>query len=268
MRTATYHFHQVENCNMCGQDTSTHRVLGHRLNRSQGLRPRTKTGISVSVQQCSRCRLIYCQPMPLPAHIEDHYGQPAESYWKPEYFEWSPRMFSEELAVIQRLMPIQPGMKALDVGAGLGKCMLSLDRAGFEAYGLEPSPAFCKKAHEFLNIRPDRLRLGQLETVDYDPRSFDLIVFGAVLEHLPDPASALKRGLHWLKPGGLIQLEVPSSAWLIGRLLNLYYRAIGTNYVTILSPMHVPFHLYEFSLKSFEELGNIIGFDIALHCRV
>ena len=32
----------------------------------------------------------------------------------------------------------------------------------------------------------------------------------------------------------------------------------GTNYVTNISPMHSPFHLYEFGLKSFEELGKKI----------
>lgn len=265
MNLRTYTFHEVRNCNMCGQDTTGHRVLGQRMNRSQGLRPRRKTGITVSVQQCGRCGLIYSQPMPLPARLEDHYDQPADSYWKPEYFHWTPEIFSEELRVIAGLLPTQPGRKALDVGAGLGKCMLSLERAGFEAHGLEPSPAFWKKAQEFLKIDPERLRLGQLETVEYAPQSFDLIVFGAVLEHLPDPAAALERGLGWLKPGGLIQLEVPSSDWLVGRLLNLYYRLIGTNYVTNLSPMHVPFHLYEFTLKSFEHLGNRLGFDLAHH---
>jgi hypothetical protein len=30
-------------------------------------------------------------------------------------------------------------MKALDVGAGLGKCMISLNNAGFDAFGCEPS---------------------------------------------------------------------------------------------------------------------------------
>jgi len=32
--------------------------------------------------------------------------------------------------------------------------------------------------------------------------------------------------------------------------------------VTNLSPMHVPFHLYEFDLRSFQELGKKIGYTI------
>lgn len=39
-------------------------------------------------------------------------------------------------------------------------------------------------------------------------------------------------------------------------LLNRYYRLRGTTYVTHLSPMHQPFHLYEFELRSFQELSK------------
>jgi hypothetical protein len=36
----------------------------------------------------------------------------------------------------------------------------------------------------------------------------------------------------------------------------------GTNYITNISPMHSPFHLYEFELKSFSELENKMNFKI------
>ena len=38
---------------------------------------------------------------------------------------------------------------------------------------------------------------------------------------------------------------------------------MGTNYVTNLSPMHVPYHLYEFDLKSFELNAKKLGYEIA-----
>jgi len=59
--------------------------------------------------------------------------------------------------------------------------------------------------------------------------------------------------MKWLKPGGVLHIEVPSSKHLIAKFLNFYYRLRGTNYVTHLSPMHSPFHLYEFDIKSFTE---------------
>jgi hypothetical protein len=57
-------------------------------------------------------------------------------------------------------------------------------------------------------------------------------------------------------------MEVPSSRYLVSKIINFYYRMIGTNYVTNISPMHEPFHLYEFDLKSFECLGKRVGFSI------
>jgi hypothetical protein len=57
---------------MCGADTSDHKILGQRLNRSQGMRPKRKRGISTTVMQCTTCSLIYSNPQPVPHDIQDH----------------------------------------------------------------------------------------------------------------------------------------------------------------------------------------------------
>lgn len=144
-------------------------------------------------------------------------------------------------------------MKALDIGAGLGKAMRSLKNAGFNAYGIEASIPFYEKAINKVGISKDKLKLGSVESTDYEKNYFDFITFGAVLEHLYEPSVILQKALDWLKPKGIIHLEVPSSKWMLPKFMNFYYRLIGTDYVTNLSPMHNPFHLYEFDLKSFEK---------------
>ncbi len=68
--------------------------------------------------------------------------------------------------------------------------------------------------------------------------------------------------MKWLKPNGNIHIEVPSSKHLIGKNFNLYYMLRGTNYVTNISPIHVPFHLYELGLNSFNELGNRLHYKV------
>jgi len=248
---------------MCGDKTDGHIILGQRLNQSQGLNPKSKTGISVSVKKCSNCKLIYASPQPVPFDIQDHYGVPLEDYWKPEYFEWTPDYFGEQIKIAKQLLPFEKGMSALDVGVGIGKCMISLNNAGFDAFGFEPSEPFYKRALSKMNIRPDRLRLGQIEELDYPDNSFDFITFGAVFEHLYHPADSLEKALKWLKPNGIVHIEVPSSDHLMAKIINLYFRIRGTNYVTNISPMHPPFHLYEFGLKSFEELARKLNCSIA-----
>lgn len=259
-----YYFYPVQHCNMCGDASDRHPILGQRLNRSQGFRPRTKTGITTTIQKCSRCGLIYANPQPVPFDLQDHYGVPPEDYWKPEYFQYDAHYFSQELATLRQLMTIQPGMKAMDIGAGLGKCMLSLAGAGFDAYGFEGSESFHQRALERMKIDPSKLKQGTMENVSYEPETFDFITFGAVLEHLYDPAQSIAKAVTWLKPGGIMHIEVPSSRYLISRLINTYYKLIATNYVTNLSPMHEPYHLFEFGLRSFEEHAQKTGYTIVL----
>lgn len=265
MKQLRYYFKTIENCNMCGSPTGDHKVLGQRLNKSQGLNPAGITGIATSVLQCTRCKLIYTNPQPIPYDIQDHYGIPPEEYWTKEYFTLDPAYFSYEINVAKRLLKAEGQLKALDIGAGLGKCMVSLEKAGFDTFGLEPSIPFREKAIEKMAIDPQRLKLGMLENLDYPDAYFDFITFGAVLEHLYNPAESIEKALKWLKPQGIMQIEVPSSGYLIPKMLNVYYKLRGTNYVTNLSPMHEPFHLYEFGLKSFEELSKKLPFEIAFH---
>jgi 2-polyprenyl-3-methyl-5-hydroxy-6-metoxy-1,4-benzoquinol methylase len=257
-----YLFEEVTSCEMCGTQSQGHIILGQRLNRSQGLSPKKKTGVSVSVMKCRNCALIYSQPLPIPFDIQDHYGTPPEEYWRNGYFELHPDYFSHQIKVVKELLLFRNGMSALDVGAGLGKCMISLEKAGFDTFGFEPSKPFFDRAISKMSINKERLKLGMIEEVEYPNNFFDFITFGAVFEHLYHPAQSLEKALKWLKPNGIIQIEVPSSKYFIARLFNFYYRLRGTNYVTHLSPMHTPFHLYEFGLKSFEELGKKLNFRI------
>ncbi len=257
-----YYFREIKQCEMCSEVTDSHKILGQRLNRSQGFNPRKKTGITVTIRKCGNCGLIYSDPQPIPFDIQDHYGTPPEEYWKKEYFIVEPAYFKEQIDTVQGLLNFRAGMKALDIGAGLGKAMLAMEKAGFDVYGLEPSVPFYERAISQMNVKEEKLKLGAIEEVEYEEEMFDFISFGAVFEHLYSPAECLEKALRWLKPEGIIHIEVPSSKWLIAKFMNFYFKIIGTNYVTNLSPMHPPFHLYEFHRKSFEKLSERLNFAI------
>src|SRR5688572_21026953 len=94
-----YYFEEVVQCEMCGDPSAHHKILGQRLNQSQGLNPKQVAGISVTVKKCSKCSLIYSSPQPIPFDIQDHYGMPPESYWKDEErLSWHPQYFAKEIA--------------------------------------------------------------------------------------------------------------------------------------------------------------------------
>lgn len=266
MKDINYRIRYIEKCNMCGASKGTFIVLGKRLNSSQGKNPAKKIGITTTVCKCRNCDFIFANPLPIPENINDHYGVPPETYWVEDYFKIDENYFKGEIDWLKRLMPIQIGMKSLDIGAGIGKQMIALKREGFDAYGLEPSKPFYERAIEKMKIPEEQLKLCSIEEAEYDKNFFDFISFGAVLEHLYFPSEAIKQTLKWLKPGGLIHIEVPSSNWLINKILNNYYRIKGMDYVANISPMHPPFHLSEFSYKSFAESAKENNFTIEDHC--
>jgi SAM-dependent methyltransferase len=259
-----YEFIPVSECEMCGSHRQ--KVLGMRLNCSQGKRPRDVSGVAVCIKKCLDCDLIFSDPRPKPANISDHYGIPPESYWThPSAWHVSDTYFSLEIEEARKLLDFRHRIKALDVGAGLGKAMTAMTRAGFDTWGIEPSEPFRAKAIERMGIPADRLQSAGVEDAQFPPASFDFVSFGAVLEHIQEPGRALERAMTWLKPGGVLQAEVPSSKWLMNRVANLFFALHGVNYVSNLSPMHSPFHLYEFGLESFRRHAQRGGYEVAQH---
>ena len=260
---SNYLFFKITDCNMCGNDS--YRVLGRRLNKSQGFNPSGKVGLTTTIVQCTSCELIYSNPMPIPSSLEDHYNIDPAEYWREDYFKVDENYFSTEIEWLKKLTDGKPHLKTLDIGAGLGKQMVALKRAGYEAYGFEPSPAFYSMAKEKFNFGDEFLKLSSIEDADYSEEFFDFISFGAVIEHLKNPSHSISKAIKWLKRGGIIHIEVPNSEWLISRLINKMYKLRGKDYVSNLSPMHPPYHLYEFNLKSFVKNGQINNYTVIDH---
>ena len=245
-----YSFHPTEACNMCM--SPRRKVMGRRLNAPQGLRPKSRIGISTTVVRCLDCGLVYSDLLPIPKSIEDHYGVEPEDYWHEGYFET--KSFDDS-----RIKQFVPNAKTyLDIGAGIGETMRAIK--DMDVWGIEPSKPFYDRALE-LGIRPDRLTNTTFEAADF-PRMFDVISFSVVLEHLYDPSGSIEKALGWLNPGGIMYVEVPDSDYLMSKIFNLYFWLARTDFVVNLSPMHVPFHLYEFTKKSFELNGKRLGYSV------
>ncbi len=265
----TYTFQPQLRCNMCTAAVAdSAETLGKRLGQHQGIRPRNRVGVTTTIQRCKSCGLIFSNPTPVPQDIGQHYDMPVESYWTRD-LTVTDAYFARQIELFHELWR-QDGSSAavaLDIGTGVGRAMVSLEKAGFDVFGLEPSAPFREVAVSRNGISPDRLSLTGVEEADYADEAFDFITFGAVVEHLLDPAACLERALRWTRPGGLIHVEVPSSDWLMARMLDRVYRMQGLDYTTHLSPMHTPFHLYEFTMVSFERHAERAGYEIASHRR-
>ncbi len=259
-----YHFKYRHHCNMCGASLDKSKVLGIRLNTSQGLKPKSVFGIGVSVMKCGVCGLHYSNPQPIPHNIEEHYNIDPSEYWAEEYFSGEEHKMTYHEMILKKYLDFKPGMRALDIGTGVGFSMLEMEKIGFDTYGIEPSEKFIKYAIEKNGIKPEKIKLGMIEDSLYEKEYFDFIMLRVVLEHVYDPAKCIEQAMSWLKPNGILHIEVPSSNHLIAKLINLYYKLIGTSYVTNLSPAHSPYHLHEFSAEAFRRHGERANYEVLL----
>lgn len=101
------------------------------------------------------------------------------------------------------------GGRLLDVGGGTGKRTVFFQRAGFDAWVLEPDERPLRVAREKYHLHTICGTLEELERIEGLPEGFDLITFFAVIEHLPAPRQTLQAATRWLRPGGWVVAMVP-----------------------------------------------------------
>lgn len=147
--------------------------------------------------------------------------------------EW-PALRRNALAALQRLeryMPT-PG-KLLDFGCGWGFFLATARERGWEPYGLEPLPGHALYARAMTGgtVINDVLRDDTFPTA-----FFDAITAFQVFEHLPDPAGDLRRLHRFLRPGGILLVEVPNIATWSVALLGKRHRHFNPDHLTFFSP--------------------------------
>jgi len=102
--------------------------------------------------------------------------------------------------------------RVLDVGCATGYVARALNERGCTVSGLEADPEAAQEARPHL----DRLVVGDLEHTDlvetFGEHSFDVVVFGDVLEHLRDPLPTLRQSRSLLVDGGSVVASVPNIA--------------------------------------------------------
>ena len=98
--------------------------------------------------------------------------------------------------------------RVLDVGCGTGSFGASLrKRTGCEVWGVESNAPSIPKAEENL----DKVLHGYFgPELDLPSGYFDCVVFNDVLEHMPDPASALALARALLSCGGCVVASIPN----------------------------------------------------------
>jgi methionine biosynthesis protein MetW len=114
----------------------------------------------------------------------------------------------------RELLP--PQGRVLDLGCASGGLLALLRGDASHLAGLELSESAAKAAAEVADL----VVQGALEDpgLPFEAGFYDVVVLADVLEHLADPATALRRAAGWAKPGGAILVSVPNVAHWRARL--------------------------------------------------
>lgn len=147
--------------------------------------------------------------------------------------EW-PALRRNALAALKRIERHRPPPgRLLDIGCGWGFPLGAARERGWKPYSLEPlaGHALYTRATTGAEVLTD-----VLHDDSFPPSFFDVITAFQVLEHLPDPAGDLQRLYGFLKPGGIVLIEVPNIATWSVALLGSRHRHFTSDHLTFFSP--------------------------------
>lgn len=148
---------------------------------------------------------------------------------------------------------IEKSDKVLDVGCSSGNFGTELiNRKGCIVDGLELDKADARTASKRLRkVFVKNIETDSLSDLDKD---YDVIYFGDVIEHLVDPANALKRISKHLSKDGRIVFSIPNMAHISVRLMLLGGKFEYTE-TGLLDKTHLHFYTLEEIERVFHEAG-------------
>jgi 2-polyprenyl-3-methyl-5-hydroxy-6-metoxy-1,4-benzoquinol methylase len=139
--------------------------------------------------------------------VDPAYGAGYEDLYRHHWW-WRARE-AAILLELRRLRPVGKFPRILDVGCGNGLFFDRLSALG-TVEGVEPDATLLDPAGPWRKV---------IHAVPFDDafqpdHRFDVILMLDVLEHLDDPAGALRHAVELLAPGGVIVCTVPAFQWL------------------------------------------------------
>ncbi len=103
------------------------------------------------------------------------------------------------------------GMRVLDICCGPGMLAAGALERGAEVIGLDFSAEAVELARKL--VPKGRFQQGDAQALPFPAESFDAVLCGYGLMHLPEPAAALREILRVLRPGGRAALSVWDADW-------------------------------------------------------
>lgn len=238
---------RITHCPSC--NNSDFRMLYHSFDRLLGI-----DGV-FGFYECKNCSLQFLSPQHSYNSLSKYYSDDYKPYnrstddWKdkPELFIYKglnsrgiiKKLFIPFNFFIRRAMIVKKGEKLLDIGCGSGNYLRMAKKLGVECFG---SDIYSGKKGEF---KSDDIKFfnKKAEELDFSDNFFDVITLNHVFEHLKDPHIILEKIRKFIKPEGIIILQVPNNRSLSSVIFRRFYQGIDS-----------PRHYFVYNKKSMENI--------------
>lgn len=121
--------------------------------------------------------------------------------------------FSDFVDNALKKMGISQGMSAADIGCGTGHVSFVMSQmvgSGGSVVGLDANPTaidFCNKMAFSKDIKNIRFVTGDVQNMNLDSSSFDIVFSRFLLQHVKDPDRSLEEMIRITRPGGVVMVE-------------------------------------------------------------
>jgi len=223
-----------------------------------------------TVLQCRACGVVFLSPV-------EQESKKADVLYSKEYFteregyffhdgvadssgHESPHIEDFRLGLELIAAHARPPGRLLDVGCATGSFLSLAKGSGWDCRGVEVSSFAAAQARERTGCE---VFCGQFAEVPFAEGTFDVITMWDLLEHLPDPVTALRKAAALLKPNGLLLVNTPNEDSLTRRVARFLYHGTGGWLQAPVNRLYHHFHLYYFSAGTLAPLFGRAGFDLA-----
>jgi 2-polyprenyl-3-methyl-5-hydroxy-6-metoxy-1,4-benzoquinol methylase len=150
----------------------------------------------------------------------------------------------------ERVLEMCTGGTLLDIGCSSGGFLRTLKGKNWELHGIEISPEEARTAELSTGAR---VFVGNVVDAPFAPQTFDVITALHTLEHLYRPQEVVRKAWRWLKPGGVLYLQIPNIDGLEAHMFGSYWFGL-----------ELPRHLHHFSPASLRRLFASASFEEVL----
>jgi SAM-dependent methyltransferase len=212
----------------------------------EGLIPTTdRFGTALSdIVWCPDCTHVQLREIPSEAELERAYSEAASD----DYVEEEAGQRATARDLLERLERHVEKGPLVDLGCWVGFLLDEARARGWDPVtGVEPSMFASGYARDRLRLD---VRTDDLMTAELPAGGHQAVVLGDVIEHLPDPGSALDRVMGLLAPGGAVMLMLPDAGSRLARVMGKRWWSV------------IPTHVHYFTRASLGRLLSDHGFEL------